>query len=971
MMNPPFPSPLPRESNGPRALNSNEPLRELSSDMLGMEVKSQHQPNIGDNLHETAPMAVGTPKPPSVGIGQKRGLEEPFSPAESRKKMKDSNKLIVRDGPSSLYKQKPCSKQRCAFGDLHSTAPWMIRNADLASALLSLSVQVDIGRVGMPCLKLSIHAGKKSATMTWYANATTHDGVLQVGRFQWRLFEDWYIKTSDSLRSLPAIAEAYAAKNHDPVIQIECDLQQPVFNDFGDSATWRTIPRAVTESFLGLLTANTRVSFLVLAKDKKLQESQLPAFFHRTTERLGMLSQYTDPMTKEYNLYKIADVETVEEVGGGLYVKSDGTFLDLDKVYSFRFPLQFKVFAALTPIREAQCEIKKQNYGGIRRYQAELTAVNDFCDNTCTHAPTVNFRHLLMTGGQSNRNKTVSLDVCDSEQEKIKIFDAAVEGARNIFNDDKQVRFIETLRNIRDSTLALSGPGGSGKSRLLAFTAALISMLGLKVLLCTTGDALVERLGQYIIDFATSSTSLPSDWTIEEKLLQINRGDRIADAHVETILQIDPGNEFHRLGINLDVSLRGHIRRAVASMTDTMEAGKDYDTTIKKKIFSRLSLLVIDTNNFDFKRMAGRHFNPTVILVDDAQHYYHAALFLTLTQFTSWQALILAGDHQQIGPSLRASKKSEVASNSQVTAIELLEIAGTNVVNLDTQYRMIPQIAYFPLSRFYHGIKNHGTADPNGQKFRNVSRQYVGAGQSGPNYFLLNIPQALSRTVGSSETLLNHCNAKAIQVLVTYLLEEGVPADDIVILPYYNAQVKLISDNFYESDDTRLQPIRISTVDAFHGQEASIVIVDVVQAHDIDLDTFTYLRRNPARSGLASGKETLTPSPHIRDHRRINTALTRAKHGLVVVGQVPLLVGKVYPSSGNDGNALFLLVEDAYRRRLVYTDHNIVDEELNEEGGNGGITDIQTVIEQRERHRGFVEEMLRRGRKTLDGKAAG
>ncbi|KAL8882598.1 MAG: hypothetical protein Q9198_000421, partial [Flavoplaca austrocitrina] len=618
-----------------------------------------------------------------------------------------------------------------------------------------------------------------------------------------------------------------------------------------------------------------------------------------------------------------------------------------------------------------QCEIKKQNHRGTRMYQAELTAVNDFCDNTCTHAPTVNFRQLLMTGGQSNRNKTVSLDVCDSEQEKIKIFDAAVEGARTIFNDDKQVRFIESLRNIRNSTLALSGPGGSGKSRLLAFTAALISMLGHKVLLCTTGDALVERLSQDIIDFAMSSTSLPSDWTIEEKLLQINRGDRIADAHAETILEIDPGNEIHGLAVNPDVSLRGHIRRAVASTTDTMEAEEDCDTAIKGKLFSRLSLLVIDTNNFDFKRMAGRHFNPTVILVDDAQHYYHAALFLTLTQFTSWQALLLAGDHQQIGPSLRASKESEVASNSQVTTLELLEIAGTNVVNLDTQYRMIPQIAYFPLSRFYHGIKNHGTADPNGQKFRNVSRNYVGEGQSGPNYFLLNISQALSRTSGSSETLLNHCNAKVIQVLVTYLLDEGIPADDIVILPFYSGQVNLISDNFYESEDIRLQSIRISTVDVFHGQEASIAIVDVVQAHDIDLDTFTYLGRYPARSGLASGKETLTPSPHIRDHRRINTALTRAKYGLVVVGQVPLFVGKVYPSSGNDGNALFLLAEDAYRRRLVYTDHNIVDEELNEEGDNGGVTDIQTVIEQRERHQCFVEEMLRRGRKTLNGKAAG
>ncbi|KAL9038559.1 MAG: hypothetical protein Q9180_003059 [Flavoplaca navasiana] len=885
-MNPQFPTPSQRESNGPRATNTKKPLRESSSDMLAMEVESRHQPiNFGDSLYGTAAMAAEALKPPSAGTGQKRGFEESFPPAESRKKMKGSNELIVRDSPSSLYKQETCSKQRCAFGDLHSNAPWMIRNADLASALWSLSVQVDIGREAFngDCSKIGI------------SRLRTVFEACQLSRKRTR------------------------QRTHDPLIQIECDLQQPVFSDFEDSTTWRTIPGVVSENFLGLLTANTRVSFLVLAKDKKLQELQLPAFFHHTTESLGLLCQYMDPMTKEYNLHNIEDAETVEEVGSGLYVKSDGTILDLDKVYSFRFPLQFKVFAALTPIREAQCEIKKPNHRGTRRYQAELTAVNDFCDNACTHAPTVNFRQLLMTGGQSNRNKNVSLDVCDSEHEKIKIFDAAVEGARTIFNDDKQARFIES-------------PGGSGKSRLLAFTAALISTLGHKVLLCTTGDPSVEKHGQDIIDFATSFTRLPADWTIEEKLLQINR----------------------------DVSLRGHIRRAVASMTATMEAEGDYDTAIKRKLFSRLSLLVIDTSNYDFKKMASHHFNPSVILVDDAQHYYHAALFSTLTQFTSWQALILAGDRQQIGPNIRASKESEIASNSQVTAMELLEIAGTNVINLDTQYRMIPQIARFPLTRFYGEMKSHGTADSNGQKFRNVSRQYVGEGQSSSNYFLLNIPQSLSRTAASSESSFNHCNAKAIQVLVTYLLDEGVPADDIVILPFYSAQVNLISNNFHESEDMRLQPIRILTVDAFHGQEASITIVDFVQAHDIDLDTFTYLRRNPARSGLASGKDLLTPTSHIRDHRRINTALTRAKHGLVVVGQVPLFVGKVYPSSRNAGNALFLLVEDAYRRQLVHTDHNIVDEELNEEWDNGGITDIQTVIEQRERHWRFVEEMSRR-----------
>ncbi|KAL8648187.1 MAG: hypothetical protein Q9226_006098 [Calogaya cf. arnoldii] len=889
---------------------------------------SESAPPQSNNTSTIGDLTKGS----QVHAGQKRGAEDPLPPKPNVKIPRPSDESYEVD--RSLYPTTPCKRQQCAFGVLDSTTPWMVGNPDLASVPWSVFIMIDAGQQsGMPFLKLILQAddhspsNKKSASMIWYAHAWTHDCALPMEALRHEMFHEWFERTRDDIRNLPAIADADAAKRRDVLAYVECDLQKPVFSDFKDPSVWETIPTAVSNAFHGLLIKKQLVSFVVFVKDQGFRDHLLPALSRHVEEGVGMFSQYKDPNTQEYNLYNIKDVATVQQVRGGMYVKGDGSIFSMPKLYSFPFPFQFKVLAALTPIREAQYDASK---GKPPRYQAELTAVNHFCDNTSDHAPCMNFHQLLMTGGQSNCSDNNVLDLCGTDLKNIKFFEAAIEAARTLLNDDKQVCFIKRLRDIRSNTLALSGPAGSGKSRLLGFVAALLALLGHKVLVCAAGDLLVEKLEQDVLSFGASLTSMPSDWIPERRVLQV--------------------------------------------MSGTRRSEQGYEIALKTQQFSELDVLLINSRNHGFKEMAKDYFKPTVILVDDAQQIYHASLFLTLTQFTSWQALILAGDHAQIGPRIRARKASEVAANSQITAMELLHVAKTNVFTLDTQYRMIAQIADFPGKQFYSGLRSCGTADQiTNQKFRNVSRQYVKNRVTGSGYFFLNVPKALSRITPGTGTLSNLCNAKAIQVLVTKLLEEGIPPDEVTILCFYQAQVKGISDTFQKSTDNRLKAIDIHTVDTFYGQEASITIVDFVEANDIDLDTFYYLRQNPARRVPGLGNDKISASYYTRDHGRIATALTRANNGLVVVGQISLFVGQVWSGLEEYSNTLFSMAEDAVRRKLVYTAEDIVDEEL-EAAGSGGITDIQAmvaVVEERKQHQRVVAEMLRRGRKTLDGKGAG
>ena len=314
----------------------------------------------------------------------------------------------------------------------------------------------------MPYLKLLIQADedsptkRASASLSWYANAWTHDSSLQVENFKYEMFHEWFARTHDDIRNLPAVVDADGAKRRDELIYVECDLQKPVFSNFKDQSVWETVPKAVSRAFHALLTGMQRVSFLVFPKRNDLRKYLLPALSRHITEGVGMLSQYMDPKTQEYSLYGIEDVASVRQVRGGMYLTGDDTtILELPKVYNFPFPLQFKVFAALPPIREAQYEASNKE---LNIYQAELTAVNHFCHNAVSHPPNTNLHHLLMTSGQSNCNEMAILDLCGTAHHSIELFEVAVEAARTMLNE-KQVYFIERLRDIRSNTLALTVSG--------------------------------------------------------------------------------------------------------------------------------------------------------------------------------------------------------------------------------------------------------------------------------------------------------------------------------------------------------------------------------------------------------------------------------------------------------------------------------------------------------------------------------
>lgn len=207
---------------------------------------------------------------------------------------------------------------------------------------------------------------------------------------------------------------------------------------------------------------------------------------------------------------------------------------------------------------------------------------------------------------------------------------------------------------------------------------------------------------------------------------------------------------------------------------------------------------------------------------------------------------------------------------------------------LDTQYRMHPQISAFPIKKFYEGKLRDGV----------TAEDKAWPGIRYPLYWL-DLPSAKESSVINYKkgmagyTYINEGQALSVQAIIHKLIEEKqVPREEIGVITPYSAQRDyiskimvsdlLINPNSLEivqgtdRDDSLdagidnggiakttmniINGIFVSTIDSFQGHEKRFIIFSCVRNNDKNNIGF------------------------VRDRRRLNVALTRAKNGLIIVG---------------------------------------------------------------------------------------
>lgn len=241
---------------------------------------------------------------------------------------------------------------------------------------------------------------------------------------------------------------------------------------------------------------------------------------------------------------------------------------------------------------------------------------------------------------------------------------------------------------------------------------------------------------------------------------------------------------------------------------------------------------------------AGKIFDAVV--VDEATQSCEAALLVALQHVHS--LAILVGDHKQLPP----TTKSMLAEKGglSVSLFERLLACGHAVHRLTTQYRMHPAIAELPSRLFYESAL--------------VTAQSAASGQAPPSFPWPSAatPAAFldvrSREARDGQSHSNVGEVEAVVAVVDRLRAGGVSLESVGVITFYAGQSRLLRRRLPRS-------VECNTVDAFQGREKDIVILSCVRANE------------GCRCGFLS------------DARRANVSLTRARHGLIVVGHAQTL----------------------------------------------------------------------------------
>ncbi len=266
---------------------------------------------------------------------------------------------------------------------------------------------------------------------------------------------------------------------------------------------------------------------------------------------------------------------------------------------------------------------------------------------------------------------------------------------------------------------------------------------------------------------------------------------------------------------------------------------------MRDDILDRAQVLCCTCIGVGHQLLEGRKF--TRVLLDEATQATEPASLVPLVRGA--RQIVLVGDHRQLPPTV-ISQRAENGGLRR-SLFERLVAMGIEPKLLDTQYRMHPAISDFPNRSFYEGQLVDGIAaaerpNPAGLLWNDWEV---------PIAFLpLNGDEILSSDGASKE---NPSEAGWAARILESLLEAGdLNQSDIGIITPYAGQVRAIRDALTERNDS----VEVKTVDGYQGREKEVIIFSCVRSN------------SDGNVGF------------LADPRRLNVALTRAKRGLIVIG---------------------------------------------------------------------------------------
>ena len=439
---------------------------------------------------------------------------------------------------------------------------------------------------------------------------------------------------------------------------------------------------------------------------------------------------------------------------------------------------------------------------------------------------------------------------------------------------------------------SIHGPPGTGKTTTVVEAIVLLAAKGKKVLAAADSNVAVDNmLARLVEEEGIDAVRVGHPARIDESLVRHSLLYRVEQdprtARVKAMLDeaqklVEARNEHSKptparlRGMSKERvktlaaagrSYRGVDLKTIQSMARWIkedekveryyESIRELERAVVRDILEKADVVLSTNGMVGSEAMEGMTFD--VAVVDEASQQMEPSTLMPLMRAPK---AVLAGDHKQLPPTV----VSDLDLLKRSLFERLMAREDTPRRMLEVQYRMHETIMAFPNRLMYDGkLRAHESVARRKLKLRRMPEEAEAAAVLDPEKPVLFADtsglDADERLPARSTSYENPFEAERIVAWTQTLIGCGTKPEAIGVITPYLAQVKRIRSLL----ETKGIAVEVKSVDGFQGREKEVILISFV------------------RSNLA--KEI----GFVKDRRRLNVAMTRARTKLVMTGDMETL----------------------------------------------------------------------------------
>jgi superfamily I DNA and/or RNA helicase len=405
----------------------------------------------------------------------------------------------------------------------------------------------------------------------------------------------------------------------------------------------------------------------------------------------------------------------------------------------------------------------------------------------------------------------------------------------------------EALNSIMaaDDVAIVHGPPGTGKTTTLVESIKFLVADGKKVMVTAPSNAAVDHLTRSIANAGVSIVRIGNLAKVEEDttahtldvLLSQDRDfKQIRELKKRASEMRKMGSKYRRSFGREEAEQRKLLFQEAKNLN---KEARELESYIVNKLIDQAQVIACTLIGSTHEYIRSKIFD--VVVIDEAGQALEPACWVAILKA---EKVVMAGDPFQLPPTVKsheAERKGLTKTLLEKTIERLPQIS-----LLKTQYRMHKDIMSFSNLKFYNNaLEAHESVAMRGIEGLFPSVEFIDT--AGCGY-----------AEQESEENSSRSNPEEAHLLMRHFNQLKLDLSDrssVGVISPYRGQIDILSDLF---NDEKM--VTVNTIDSFQGQERDVIYLSLVRSND--------------RSEIG----------FLKDYRRMNVAMTRARMKLVIIG---------------------------------------------------------------------------------------